>query len=241
MRKGVLISTTEHILSALIGSGIDNVAIEIDSLELPIVDGSGKTFVEMIQKAGKRRQSAPRKFLRVLRPVEVVEGYKRISIYPDKGFRIRSTVEFPHPLVGSQEMEINLTEQNYSSEIAPARTFGFLAELPQMRNMGLIRGASLENAICFTGDGVMNANGLRYPDEPCRHKILDLIGDLALIGHPLRAFVDAERAGHAMHTALVLKLVKDRSLWELTTSDEPALDRTTLAVPSMAYGEAMSD
>ncbi len=220
MRRGVLISTTEHILSALVGSGIDNLIIEINSLELPILDGSGGPFVDLLHRAGKRQQRAPRVYLKVLRPVEVVEGAKRIAIFPHPGFRIFSSVEFPHPLVGSQSMEIELTEQRYEDEIAPARTFGFLDELPQMRNMGLIRGGSLENAVVFTRDSVMNSDGLRFSDECSRHKILDLIGDLALIGHPLHARVVAERAGHAMHTALVLKLVRDRSLWELATSEE---------------------
>jgi UDP-3-O-[3-hydroxymyristoyl] N-acetylglucosamine deacetylase len=220
MRRGVLISTTEHILSALIGSGIDNVIIEISSLELPILDGSCNPFVDLLRRAGKRQQRAPRMYLKVLKPVEVIEGPKYIAIFPHRGFRITSSIDFAHPLVGRQEMELELTEQSYTAEIAPARTFGFLNELPQLRNMGLIRGGSLENAVVFTRDSVMNAEGLRFPDECSRHKILDLIGDLALVGHPLRARVVAERAGHAMHTALVLKLVRDRSLWELATSEE---------------------
>lgn len=122
-------------------------------------------------------------------------------------------------MVGRQVMEVDLTEATFTREIAPARTFGFLDEIPQLKNMGLVRGGSLENAVVFTRDSVVNAEGLRFPDECCRHKILDLIGDLALIGYPLRARVVAERAGHAMHTALVLKLARDRSLWELTSSE----------------------
>ncbi len=240
MRRGVLISTVEHILSALVGCGIDNVIIEIDSLELPILDGSCNPFIELLKKAGKRQQRAPRTYFRLLRSLEVVEGAKRIAIFPSDGFEISSSVDFPHPMVGRQEMELEITEQSFTREIAPARTFGFLDELPQMKNMGLIRGGSLANAVVFTRDSVMNAEGLRFPDECCRHKILDLIGDLALVGYPLRARVVAERAGHAMHTALVLKLVRDRSLWELTSSAEVA-PPSRRAVGEMAVEQAATD
>ena len=240
MRKGVLISTTEHILSALVGSGIDNVIVEINSLELPILDGSCTPFVELLKKAGRRSQRAPRTYLKVLRPVEVIDGAKRIAIFPDQRFCISSSVDFPHPLVGSQFMELEISQEGYAREIAPARTFGFLDELPQMKNMGLIRGGSLANALVFTRDSVMNAEGLRFPDECCRHKILDLIGDLALIGYPLCGHVVAERAGHAMHTALVLKLMRDRSLWQLTTSEEAPLESRP-RVRELAVGQAATD
>ena len=240
MRRGVLISTTEHILSALVGSGIDNVIIEINSLELPILDGSSNPFIDLLRRAGKKQQRAPRTYLRVLRSLEVVEGAKRLAIFPDDGFHICSSVDFPHPLVGRQTMEMELTERSFAAEIAPARTFGFLDELPQMKNMGLIRGGSLANAVVFTRDAVLNDEGLRFPDECCRHKILDLIGDLALIGYPLRARVVAERAGHAMHTALVLKLVRDRSLWELTGSEESAA-RSRATVGELAMEQAATD
>ena len=241
MRRGVLISTTEHILSALIGCGIDNVIIEIDSLELPILDGSGSPFIELVRKAGKRRQRAPRSYLKVLKPVEVIEGAKRIAIFPASGFQISSAVDFPHPMVGRQSMEMEMTETSYASEIAPARTFGFVDELPQMKNMGLIRGGSLENALVFTRDGVLNGGGLRFADECCRHKVLDLIGDLALIGYPLRGLVIAERAGHAMHTALVLKLMKDRSAWRLTTADDFPQQEPRIAAAELALGQVGMD
>jgi len=219
MRKGVLISTTEHILSALVSMEIDNVTIEIDALELPILDGSCAPWIELLQDAGRHRQRAARSILYIRRPVEIVEGPKRIALFPDTRFRITSHVDFPHPMVGRQSLELEISPQSYPQEIAPARTFGFLEQLPQMKNMGLIRGGSLENAVVFDRDSVMNAGGLRFADECCRHKILDLIGDLALIGHPLRGHVVAQQAGHAMHTALVLKLMRDRSLWELTSSE----------------------
>jgi UDP-3-O-[3-hydroxymyristoyl] N-acetylglucosamine deacetylase len=230
MRKGVLISTTEHLLAALHSMGVDNAVVEISSLELPIIDGSAEPFIRLLQQAGLRRQRARRSYLKLRRPVEVVEGSKRIAVFPHDGFRVTSSIDFPHPLIGRQEMELELTPETFEREIAAARTFGFLDEIPQMKDMGLVRGGSLENAVVFTRDSLLNTEGLRFPDECCRHKILDLIGDLALIGYPLRAHVVAERAGHAMHTALVLKLVRDRSLWELDTSDEPA----RASLPAMA-------
>jgi UDP-3-O-[3-hydroxymyristoyl] N-acetylglucosamine deacetylase len=231
MRKGVLISTTEHILSALVSMEIDNVIIEIDALELPILDGSGTPWVRLLAEAGSRRQRAARSVLQVLRAVEVEEGAKRIALYPSDSFRITSHVDFPHPLVGRQRLERDITPEIYAHEIAPARTFGFLEQLPKMKDMGLIRGGSLENAVVFDRDSVMNPEGLRFPDECCRHKILDLIGDLALTGHPLRGHVVAEQAGHAMHTALVLKLMRDRSLWRLA-SDEPVAEPLPVAAAS---------
>jgi len=240
MRRGVLISTTEHILSALVGMGVDNAVIEINSLELPIVDGSAKPFVEMVQKAGRKKQRAPRIYLKVLQPVEVVERAKRIAILPYSGFRITSCIDFPHQLVGRQCMDIELEADSYARDIAPARTFGFLDELPVMKDMGLIRGGSLANAVVFTRDAVMNAEGLRFADECCRHKVLDLIGDLALIGYPLLGHVVAERAGHAMHTALVLKLVRDPALWELTSWEAEGVESELPAQP-LAVGEAASD
>ena len=240
MRQGVLISTTEHLLAALYAMGVDNAIVEINSLELPILDGSCTPFVELLKRAGLRRQRAHRSYLRLLRPVEVVDGGKRIAVFPDERFRITSSIDFPHPCVGRQAMGMELTPAIFEREIAPARTFGFLDELPQMKNMGLIRGGSLANALVFTRDSVMNADGLRFPDECCRHKILDLIGDLALVGHPLRAHVVAERAGHAMHTALVLKLVRDHSLWELVSSEETSLE-TPAPVSPLALGHAASD
>ena len=240
MRQGVLISTTEHLLAALYATGVDNAVIEINSLELPILDGSCAPFIAMLQQAGLCRQRARRSYLRLLQPVEVVDGSKRIAVFPCDGFRITSSIDFPHPCVGRQSLELDLTPETFEREIAPARTFGFLDELPKMKDMGLIRGGSLANALVFTRDSVMNEGGLRFPDECCRHKILDLIGDLALVGYPLRAHVVAERAGHAMHTALVLKLVRDRSLWELVTSSESAPASFPTSRP-LALGHAASD
>jgi UDP-3-O-[3-hydroxymyristoyl] N-acetylglucosamine deacetylase len=240
MRKGVLLSTTEHILSALVGLEIDNVVVEINALELPILDGSGTPFVALLRQAGRKKQRQPRKFLCVREPVEVADGFKRITVFPDTQFRITSHVNFPHPLVGRQMLELRITPETYAREIAPARTFGFVDQLPQMKEMGLIRGGSLANAVVFDRESVMNAEGLRFPDECCRHKVLDLIGDLALTGYPLLGHVVAEHAGHAMHTALVLKLMKDRALWELTEGAEPSKANAE-PLETAAVAQAASD
>ncbi|HJT90091.1 MAG TPA: UDP-3-O-acyl-N-acetylglucosamine deacetylase [Bryobacteraceae bacterium] len=222
MRQGVLISTTEHLLSVFYSMGIDNAYVEIDNLEVPILDGSGLPFVELIERAGIRPYRRKRRYLRIRRPVSVEDRGKRISILPSDSFRLTCEIDFPHPRVGRQSLELELTPQRYAAEIAPARTFGFEYELDQMRNMGLIRGASLANAVCFTRDAVLNPEGLRAPDECCRHKALDLIGDLALLGRPLLGHVIAERAGHAMHAALVARIMSDPSLYEILTFDQLA-------------------
>jgi len=224
MRQGVLLSTTEHVLSVLYGMGIDNAVVEINSLEAPILDGSSRPFVELLRQAGRRRLRRERRYLRIRRAVEVRDSRRRITILPADGFRITCSTDFGHPLAGRQEIDLELTPERYEREIAGARTFGFERELDQMRDMGLIRGASLSNAVCFTSGGVLNPEGLRYPDECCRHKVLDLIGDLALIGHPLVGHVIAERAGHAMHTALVAQIMNDRSTFEIVTLDHLATE-----------------
>ncbi|MBZ5575598.1 MAG: UDP-3-O-acyl-N-acetylglucosamine deacetylase [Acidobacteriia bacterium] len=231
MRQGVLLSTTEHLLSVFYSMGIDNAYVEIDNLEVPILDGSGQPFVELIERAGTRQYRRKRRYLRIRRPVSVEDRGKRISILPAESFRLTCEIDFPHPMVGRQSLELEVTPERYASEIAPARTFGFEYELDQMRNMGLIRGATLDNAVCFTRDGVLNPGGLRAADECCRHKALDLIGDLALLGRPLLGHVIAERAGHAMHTALVARIMSDPSLYEILTFDQLA-SRVTQALVS---------
>jgi len=213
MRQGVLISTTEHLLSALIGMGVDNVIVELDNLELPILDGSALPYVQAIQSSGIRTQRRRRETIRVLRAVEVREGEKFIGVYPGSGYKIQYAIEFPAP-IGHQSACIDLAAETYGTFIAPARTFGYKADEQKLRNMGLIRGAGPENAIILGAQGPENGP-LRFDDEYVRHKVLDLIGDLALAGRRIEGHVVAERAGHAMHTALVSRLMKDRSAWEL--------------------------
>jgi UDP-3-O-[3-hydroxymyristoyl] N-acetylglucosamine deacetylase len=222
MRQGVLISTTEHLLSVFYSMGLDNAYVEINNLEVPILDGSGLPFVRLIEKAGIRTYRRRRRYLRIRRPVSVEARGKRITILPSDRFLLTCDVYFDHPLVGKQVLEMEVTPESYAEVIAPARTFGFMNELAAMREMGLIRGASLENAVCFDTAGVLNEGGLRFEDECCRHKALDLIGDLALIGKPLLGHVIAERAGHAMHAQLVSRIMSDPSLYELVSFDQLA-------------------
>lgn len=217
--KGILVSTTEHLLSVLYSMGVDNAFIELDNIEVPILDGSGQAFVDLLASAGLRQTKRLRRYMRIRKPVEVEKDGKRVAILPADAFQLRCRNSFDHPLVGEQVLELEITPESYAVEIAPARTFGFEYELEQLRDQGLIRGASLHNAVCFTREGIANPEGLRFPDECCRHKALDLIGDLALIGRRLLGCVVADKAGHAMHVALVNKIMSDPSLYELVTFD----------------------
>jgi UDP-3-O-[3-hydroxymyristoyl] N-acetylglucosamine deacetylase len=221
MKKGVLISTTEHLLAALMGMGIDNAIVELDNLELPIMDGSAQPFVEMILRAGIRKQRRQRTYMRIVRAIELREGDKFIAIYPAESYSVSYSINFPHPLIGAETFTSEFTPEFFRREIAPARTFGSLQDEPAMRNMGLIRGVSTDNCIVLNHDSVMNGP-LRYADEFVRHKMLDLIGDLALLGRRILGRVVADRAGHAMHTAMVGLLLRDRSLWEEASVDENA-------------------
>jgi UDP-3-O-[3-hydroxymyristoyl] N-acetylglucosamine deacetylase len=223
MRQGVLISTTEHLLSAFIGMGIDNAIVELDNLELPILDGSALPFVEAILAGGIRTQRRRRESMRIVKPVEVREGNKFIGVYPGTGYRIHYLIDFPSP-IGQQQTSVDLATETYGSEIAAARTFGYKADEKRLRDMGLIRGASPENAIVLGPNGPENGP-LRFADEYVRHKVLDLIGDLALAGRRIEGHVVAERAGHAMHTALVSRLLKDRSAWEMARVSAPMAEK----------------
>ena len=240
MRQGVLISTTEHLLSALIGLGIDNLIIEIDNLEVPILDGSSKPYVDAILAAGRKRQRRKREYLRILKPVEVIEnshsGSKFIGVYPGDGYQIDYTIDFPSP-IGRESIRVDLESGDYDSLIAPARTFGFREDEAMLRDMGLIRGASPESAIILTRQGVENGP-LRFPDEFVRHKVLDLVGDLALAGRRIWGRVVAERAGHAMHTALVQRLLRDRSAWELVHRAQLAAEPQTSSVRTLQVSAA---
>jgi UDP-3-O-[3-hydroxymyristoyl] N-acetylglucosamine deacetylase len=238
MKKGVLISTTEHLLAALYSTGVDNVFVELDNLEVPILDGSAAPFVELLAVAGRRRQRRHRRYLEVLRPVEVSDGergsqgHRTLGIYPAEdraGLSVDCTIDFTHPLIGRQQLAFVVDAENFRELLSRARTFCSYDELEQLRRMGLIRGGSLDCAIVLTRDGLLNEGGLRFADEFCRHKALDLIGDLALLGRPLLGRVVAHRAGHALHTALVLKLLRTPSAWREVTLDRlpvPAVPRT---------------
>jgi UDP-3-O-[3-hydroxymyristoyl] N-acetylglucosamine deacetylase len=237
MKKGVLISTTEHLLSAFIGLGVDNAIVEIDNLELPILDGSALPFVDLIQQAGIRKQRRPRKYLKILREVEMRERNKFISVYPANSYSVSYSIDFPHPLIGKETFQVELSNGSYLRNIAPARTFGSREDEKAMRNMGLIRGASRENCIVLTRDGIENGP-LRFPDEFVRHKVLDLVGDLALLGKPILGRIVADRAGHAMHTALVSRILRDKTLWEEVTLSEEDHDPAS-TYSSQAAGSSL--
>ena len=215
MKSGVMISTVEHLLSALYGCGIDNAWIDVDSLEVPILDGSGREWVRLIEKAGIARLMAQRNYLCVRKRIEVHEKDRTMSIAPSDQFRITCEIDFNHPLIGAQNFDLCLTRESYIREIADARTFGFVHELEILRQNGLARGGSLENAIALTPDGILNTEPLRFPDEFVRHKILDIIGDLALAGLPILGHIHASRSGHGLHTMLLSTLLRDRSAWEI--------------------------
>jgi UDP-3-O-[3-hydroxymyristoyl] N-acetylglucosamine deacetylase len=224
MKRGVLLSTVEHILAALYSCGVDNVYIELNALELPILDGSAQPFIDMLEQAGIRRLRKRRRYLKVLKPLEFVEGDRRIGIYPAQEFRVHCFVDYAHPAVGAQAVELRVGRESFSRMLAPARTFGFVKDFEGLRRMGLIRGGSLENAIVLDDTRVVNGP-VRFPDEFGRHKALDLIGDLALVGHPLLARVEAHKAGHALHTQMVTRLLADPSLWTTVYDETPARPR----------------
>jgi UDP-3-O-[3-hydroxymyristoyl] N-acetylglucosamine deacetylase len=218
--KGVGVSTVEHLLATLRCLGIDNVRIEVDGPEVPVMDGSAAPFCALVRSAGASAQSAPRRALFVKKPVTCSDGRRSIRVEPARVLRISYTVDFEHPAIGRQELEIpDLTARVFEAEIAAARTFGFLEDQEALREAGLAGGASLANTVVLGPGGVLNPGGLRWPDEFVRHKVLDLLGDLALIGHPIRAHVRVERGGHSLHHALLAALRARPKAWTLVRDD----------------------
>ncbi len=218
MRRGVVLSTCEHLLSALRGSGIDNCFIELDNIEVPILDGSSENWVELLEKAGVKQQTALRRTLRVLKRVDYEETGRKMSIEPSDKFEIECVIDFPHPFINRQAFNFVIENGSFGKQIASARTFGFTHEIEMLRKANLALGGSLDNAIVLTPDGMLNETPLRYADEFVRHKILDIIGDVALLGMPVQAKITAEKSGHAVHAALMSKLLKTEGGWEIITS-----------------------
>jgi UDP-3-O-[3-hydroxymyristoyl] N-acetylglucosamine deacetylase len=215
MRTGVMLSTVEHLLSALRGCGVDNAYVDVDNLEIPIMDGSAETFAEMIESAGVAEQSAARRALMVRERVTVESGNRRISLEPAESYEIDCLIDFQHPMIGIQHRLLVLENGSFGRDIASARTFGFIEEVEALRRANLIQGGSLENAIVLTKTGMLNETGLRFSDEFVRHKILDIIGDFALLGMTLLGRVKAERSGHLLHAALMSSLLRNRMAWEI--------------------------
>ena len=221
MRTGVMLSTVEHLLAALRGANVDNLFIEVDNLEIPILDGSAEVFTDMIGRAGVVAQPLARRALLVRERISFEQGNRRISVEPADNYEIDCLIDFPHPLIGVQRFSLQLTNGSFSREIAAARTFGFTEEIEALQRSNLIRGGSLDNAIVLTPEGMLNQTGLRFRDEFVRHKILDIIGDLALLGMPILGRVVAERSGHILHAGLMSKLLRVRSAWDIVDMPDP--------------------
>jgi UDP-3-O-[3-hydroxymyristoyl] N-acetylglucosamine deacetylase len=239
MRDAVRVDTVEHLMAALVSLGIDNVVVELNSPEVPIMDGSAAPFVYLIQEAGVRALEAPRRFLKVRRPISLTRGDKRIALYPSDHFKVTYSIAFDHPLLRHQSRTIRLTGESFVDEIAPARTFTFLKEVEMLRQQGLALGGSLENAVVIGDTGVLN-NALRFDDEFVRHKILDVIGDMALVGHPIIGHLVAHRGGHALHTAFAAQVLEERDAWTLVESAaEPVTGEATgpVQVPGIARAQ----
>ena len=227
-KDGVRVSTVEHLLSACAGLGIDNLIVDLTAEEIPIMDGSAASFVFLLQQAGRAEQEAAKKFIRVLQPVEVREGTgaqeKWARLDPMHGFKLKFFIEFNHPAIdgSGQTAEVDLSFESYIQEIARARTFGFMQDVETLRGMGLARGGSLENAIVMDEFRILNAGGLRYKNEFVRHKILDAMGDLYLIGHPLLASYTAHKSGHALNNKLLRALLAQPGAYEIVSFDSAA-------------------
>ena len=230
MRTGVMLSTVEHLLSALRGCGVDNAYIEVDNLEVPIMDGSAEAFAEMIESAGLAEQPLARRALQVREKVSATAGNRSITIEPADAYEIDCIIDFPHPLIGIQHRSITLDNGSFARDIASARTFGFIEEVEALRRANLIRGGSLDNAIVLTRHGMLNETGLRFSDEFVRHKILDIVGDLALLGMTLLGRVKAERSGHLLHAALMSSLLRNRAAWEIVDVPAPVAAPASMPV-----------
>ena len=213
-RDAVKVDTVEHLLAALVSLGIDNAIVELNSPEVPIMDGSAAPFIYLIQEAGVKPLTSPRRYLKVLRPMSLTRGDKRIAVYPSDHFKVTYSIAYDHPLLRHQSRTMRITETAFVEEIAAARTFTFLKEVEQLRKQGLALGGSLENAIVVGETGVLN-NALRFDDEFVRHKILDVIGDMALLGHPIIGHLVAHRGGHGLHTAFAAQVLEERDAWTL--------------------------
>src|SRR5437762_6778665 len=223
----VSVETVVHLLSALVSRGGDNVVVELNSPEVPIMDGSAAPFIYLIQEAGVKRQQKSRRFLKIVRPIALSRGDKRIAIYPSDHFKVTYSVSYDHPLLRHQSRTLRVTEESFIEEIAPARTFTFLKDVEMLRQNGLALGGSLENAVVLGETGVLN-NALRFEDEFVRHKILDAIGDLALVGYPVVGHLVAHRAGHALHTEFAAKILEEVHAWRLV---EAPADGAPVPVP----------
>ena len=234
------VSTVEHLLAALAGVGIDNAVVEVDAPEVPIMDGSALPWVKLLTAAGRTELDAPRPVLVVDRPITLRDGAREITVEPADRFAVHYEIAFEHAAVPAQSLSLTVDARTFAEELAPARTFGFLSEIEALKARGLGRGGSLENAVVIGTDRILNPEGLRFPDEFVRHKALDLVGDLALLGMPLRGRVAVTRGGHALHTRLVAALLADESAWHLEgVGEAPRRQRERARRPLVAQPAAV--
>jgi UDP-3-O-[3-hydroxymyristoyl] N-acetylglucosamine deacetylase len=233
--NGTLIGTVEHLMAALAGLGVDNVVVELDGPEVPIMDGSAAPFVFLVECAGVVEQNAPRRAIRVLRPVEVTDGDRSITLTPADGFSVSFEIAYPHPMIGRQACYFAFSDGAFKRELARARTYGFLRDVGALKARGLARGGSLDNAVVLDDAAVLNDGGLRYDDELVRHKALDLIGDLYLAGGPILGHIHGVGSGHGMNHRLIEALFADRRAWRKVSLDDTALvDRARWRAESIA-------
>ena len=230
-RDAGTVETVEHLLAALVSLGVDNVVVELNQAEVPIMDGSAASFVYLVHEAGLKRLTRPRRYLKALRPISLTRGEKRIALYPSDHFKVTYSISFDHPLLRHMTHTLRVTQESFVDEIAPARTFGFLKEVEMLRQKGLALGGSLDNAVVLGETGVLNSS-LRFDDEFVRHKILDVIGDLALVGYPVIGHLVAHRGGHELHAAFAEKILQESEAWQIVESQ--ATGRAAEATPAIA-------
>jgi UDP-3-O-[3-hydroxymyristoyl] N-acetylglucosamine deacetylase len=240
-RAGATVSTIEHLMAALTAFGIDNLHIDIDGPEVPILDGSAAPFAHLLQNAGVRTLARRRKYLAIRRPITLDEGEKRIHIIPSRFFRLTSEISFAHPCIASQSRSFRLAADSFRKDIAPARTFGFLHEVEHLKSIGLAQGGSLDNAIVIGEDRIINPEGLRYQDEFVRHKILDAIGDFSLIGYPILGHVKSHKAGHDINHRMVEKILASPESWQLVEFSEKNSETSFNPWPNFASELAFSE
>lgn len=241
-RGNTRISTVEHLMAALAAYGIDNLHIDIDGPEVPIMDGSAAPFVSIIEDAGLRNLPKSRKFLAIRKPITVIDGEKRVNIIPSRFFRVTFDIAFEHPCIALQQRSVKVTSETFRRDLSPARTFGFLRDVEQLKAAGLARGGSLKNAIVVDDERILNPEGLRFQDEFVRHKILDAVGDLSLLGYPILGHVRAYKAGHDINHQLVEKILATPEAWQLLEFSERDLEEAlNAAAPAFASELALSE
>lgn len=212
--NGTIISTIEHLMASFAGLGIDNALVEVDDYEIPIMDGSAWIFTQLIENAGIKKQTAPRHFMIVKEPIKVTDNDKSVVIYPEPMFKITCKIDFSHPLIGKQEIIFDRAKNSFGKEISQARTFGFVQDLELLKKFSLAKGGSLDNAIVIDKDRILNKEGLRYPDEFVRHKLLDSLGDFSLLGMPIQGHIVTYKSGHALNHLFIKTLLENKNAWE---------------------------